>query len=223
MKKILWTAGLALLLGCGPLLAQQPDAAKIRASLVENQQTLRAYMWQSRVMVKVDGEQQKVDLYQMRYNLAGELEKTRLGGEAPEKKKVRGPVRKRVAKKKQKGAAEFAQSVKDQLQRYLSTAKFTKALESAFLRMGEDTIMLRSQDVVVEGDTVEFELVKATRQPMTMRIESSVDDEPVEVTITFQRLPDGPNYPAKQVVDTQLGNKKLIITTENYGYLKQAG
>ncbi|MEO0424689.1 MAG: hypothetical protein AAF184_20295 [Pseudomonadota bacterium] len=221
MKRLVWATGLVFLLGAGSLSAQQPDTAKIRASMLENQQALRQYVWQSRAKVEVDGEQQKVDLYQMRYNFSGELEKTRLGGEAPEQKKVRGPVRKRVAKNKKKSAAEFAQAVKDQLQAYLSTAKFTKALESAFLRPGEDTIMLRSQDVVIDGDMVEFELVRATRQPMTMRIESTVDEEPVEVTITFQRLPDGPNYPARQVVVTQLGKKALVITTENYNYVKQ--
>ncbi|MEM9384814.1 MAG: hypothetical protein AAGA68_07115 [Pseudomonadota bacterium] len=221
MKRLAWASGLLCLLATGSLLAQEPDVARIRASMVENQQALRQYVWHSRARVEVDGEQQKVDLYQMRYNFAGELESTRLGGEAPEQKKVRGPVRKRLAKNKKKGAAQFTQAVKDQLQVYLSIDKLTEVLEGAFLRPGEDTIMLRSQDMVIEGDMVEFELVRATRQPMTMRIESTVDDEPVEMTITFQRLPEGPNYPARQVVETQLGKRALVITTENYNYMKQ--
>lgn len=223
MKQLVRTIGLALILGASPLLAQQPDAAQIRATLMENQQALREYLWQSRVEVEIDGKQNKVDLYQVRYNLGGELEKTRLGGEAQEKKQPRGPVRKRAAKKKQKGAAEFSQAVKTQLQAYMSTTGFGKILQNAFMRMGDGTIKLRSQDVAMEGDTVELEIVMETKQPMTMRVESTVDGEPVVMSITFQKLPDGPNYPARQIVDTQYAKKKLVITTENFDYSKVGG
>jgi hypothetical protein len=155
MKNLALMFGLVFTFAAAPLLAQQPDASKIRASLAQNQETLREYMWQSRVMVAVDGEEQKVDLYQVRYNLAGDLEKTRLGGEAQEMKRPRGPLRKRVAKNKKEGAAEFAESLK--------------------------------------------------------------------MTVMFQKLPGGPNYPARQVVDTQLGDKNLVITTENFDYVKPRG
>ena len=213
---------LVLALMASPLAAQQPDAAKIGAAMARNQEALRAYTWKSRVEVAVDGEEKKVDLYQVRYDFDGDLEKTRLGGEA-EEKKVRGPLRKRAAKNKKKEAGEFSQAVKRQLHRYMSPANFRKAISDAFLRLEEHTIKLRSQDVIVQGDTVEFEILDATKQPVSMRVSSVVEEAPVEMTITFQKLPDGPNYPARQIIDTQFDKKDLVITTENFNYAKPGG
>lgn len=223
MKTLAWGFGVMICLAVAAVQAQQPDAARIRAALTENQQALQKYIWQSRVQVEVDGEEKKVDLFQVRYNLAGQLERTRLGGSAQDQKEPRGPLRKRVVKGRQADAAEFAQSVKDQLHAYMSPVTFGKIVDNAFMRMDDDTVTLRAQNVRTKGDTVEVALVKATRQPMSMRIESTVDDEPVKVEVTFQKLADGPNYPARQIVDTQLGSKRLQITTENFDYSKLGG
>jgi hypothetical protein len=216
--------GLALTLASAStsLSAQQPDAGMLGAAMASNQESLRSYAWQSRVEVAVDGEEEKVSLYQVRYNLDGELEKTPLGGSA-EEKKVRGPVRKRVAKNKKQEAGEFAQALNQQLHRYMAPEAFTKAISGAFVRKDAGTIRLRSEGVVVPGDTVEFEIMEATRQPVSMQVGTVVDEAPVDMTITFQQLRDGPNYPARQVVKTQFGKKPLVITTENFNYTEQGG
>jgi hypothetical protein len=150
----------------------------------------------------------------------GQLERTRIGGEA-DQKKVRGPIRKNAAKKKKKEAAEFAGEVRKQLLAYLAPDTVNKALSEAFVKKEGGAIKLQAQDVVAKGDQMEFELVEATKQLMTLRIEGRVDDSPFDVEITFQRLPDGPNYPARQIINTVFEKKKLVITTENFSYVKQ--
>ena len=47
-------------------------------------------------------------------------------------------------------------------------------------------LKLRSEDVVKQGDSVEFSVVDATYQPMTFEIQSTVDESPISVEITFQ-------------------------------------
>lgn len=109
--------GVAVLLLASVVALAQPKVGlqQVAAGMKGNQEALRDYAWQSRVSVEVDGEAKKVDLYQVRYDLDGNLQKTRMGGEA-DPKKVRGPIRKQKTKKKKKQASEFAAEVKEQLQ-----------------------------------------------------------------------------------------------------------
>ena len=213
----------AMALTGGSLVAQeQPDPGKIATQMKENQEALRQYVWQSRISVEVDGEQKKVDLYQMRYNFDGELERTRMGGES-EEKEVRGPVRKRVAEKKKKQAHEFADDVNQQLQAYLRPSTVEKALKTAFVRADQGVLRSQSQNIVKSGDSVEFALVQTTKQPMTLQVRTTIDESPVELNVTFQKLDEGPNYPARSIINTNWDNKKVTITTENFSYLRQGG
>ena len=213
----------AMALVGGALVAQeQPDPGKIASEMKENQEALRQYVWQSRISVEVDGEQKKVDLYQMRYNFDGELERTRMGGES-EEKEARGPVRKRVGKKKKKQAHEFADEVNEKLQAYLSPNAVEKALKTAFARVDKGVLRLQSQDVVESGDSVEFALVQTTKQPMTLQVRTTIDASPIELNVTFQKLDEGPNYPARSIINTNWDKKKVTVTTENFSYLRQGG
>lgn len=225
MTKIsLSVVGVAVLLLAGATALAQPeiDLQQVAAGMKSNQEALRDYAWQSRVNVEVDGEEKKVDLYQVRYNMSGELEKTRMGGEADEKK-VRGPIRKNKAKKMKNKAHEFAGELGDQIEAYLSPESVAKALSTAFARVDEGMLQLHSQDVVQNGDSVDFGLVEATKQPMTLTVETTAGGAPVEFEVTFQRLDDGTNYAARSIVNTVFEDKKLKVVTENFSYTRQGG
>ena len=214
---------IAVALTGGSLVAQeQPEPGKIATQMKENQEALRQYVWQSRISVEVDGEQKKVDLYQMRYDFNGELERTRMGGES-EEKEVRGPIRKRVAEKKKNEAHEFADDVKKQMQAYLNPNTVEKALKSAFVRVDQGVLRMQSQNVVKSGDSVAFALIQTTKQPMTLQVRTTIDESPVELNVTFQKLDEGPNYSARSIINTNWDNKNITITTENFSYLRQGG
>ena len=219
-----YVVGIVVLLLAGVAVLAQPkvDLQQVAAGMKSNQEALRDYAWQARVSVEVDGDEKKVDLYQVRYDMSGELEKTRMGGEADEKK-VRGPIRKNKAKKKKKEAHEFAEELGDQIEAYLSPESVAKALSTAFARVDEGVLRLHSQDIVQKGDSVDFGLVEATKQPMTLTVMTTADGSPVEVEVTFQRLDDGTNYAAQSVVNTTFEGKKLKVVTENFSYAKQGG
>ena len=216
-----YIVGIALLLlAGGSVLAQADvDLQQVAAGMKSNQEGLRNYAWQSRVGVSIDGAEKKVDLYQVRYNMSGELEKTRMGGEA-DTKKPRGPIRKKKAKK---NAQEFAAELGDQIAAYLSPDAVSKALSSAFARVDNGLLRLHSQDIVQDGDSVDFGLVEATKQPMTLTVETTADGSPVKFEVTFQRLDDGTNYAAQSVVDTKFDGKTLNVVIENFSYTKQGG
>jgi len=56
---------------------------------------------------------------------------------------------------------------------------------------------------------------------MTLKIETTADESPVNVEVTFQKLDGGPNYAAQTVVNTLFDGKKVKIVTENFSYAKQ--
>ena len=56
---------------------------------------------------------------------------------------------------------------------------------------------------------------------MTLEIQSTVDESRISVEITFQKLDDGTNYPARTIVNTTFNDKSLNIETENFSYVKQ--
>ena len=97
------------------------------------------------------------------------------------------------------------------------------ALSTAVARVDGGILLLHSQDIVQDGDSIDFGLVETTKQPMTLTVETTADGSPVEVEVTFQRLDDGPNYAAQTVVNTTFEGKKLKIVTENFSYAKQGG
>ncbi len=217
---MLWTVGWVLVQVASPALAQ-PSAADVGAKMAESQAQLRQYVWQSRVEVELDGESKKVDLYQVRYNYDGELERTRLGGETNEENQRGGtPLRRIVVKRKTEQSAEFLEAVQEQLRRYMSQKTMTTAISNAFFRTEGGDIQMRAENILIAGDTIEFLIAEETQKPTSMLISTRVDGEPVKVTVNFKTLPDGPNYPARQVLETRTANKRLVITTENYNYAK---
>jgi len=225
MKRMVFlvTAVCAAVLVMGSARAQDEEATQAAAaSMKQNLESLRQYAWQSRVKVSVDGEEKRVTLYQVRYNLDGKLEKTAMGGEE-DQKKVRGPIRKNAAKKKKKQAHEFATEATQTIDAYMTPESIKKALSQAFARKEDGMLKLRSEGVVKQGDSIELALVEATHQPMTFEIQSTVDESSISVEITFQKLEDGTNYPARMTVKSTFDGKPLKMETENFSYVKQGG
>jgi hypothetical protein len=218
-----WIAiGILLCSGALALAQDEPDLQAIAASIQHNQESLHNYSWESRVSMTVDGEQKKVDLFKVRYDMDGQLQKTRMGGEA-DTKKVRGPIRKKVAKKKKKQAGEFGDELREQLATYTEPASLQKAIQSAFSKTEAGVFKLQANDVVEPGDSILIQVVAATGQPMSLTVNTAVEDSAVVLDVTFQKLDDGTNYVARSTIDTEYDGKKIEVVTENFGHLKQGG
>jgi len=214
--------GLLVCSGTIAVAQEEPDLQAIAAGIQQNQESLRNYAWESRMSVALDGEQKKVDVYQVRYDMDDQLQKTRIGGEA-DTKKVRGPVRKKAVKNKKKEAGEFAAELQGQLAKYTEPASLQKAVKNAFAKTEDGIYKLRAQDIVQDGDSMLIEVVHATKQPVSITIETAVEGAPVVLKVMFRKLADGTNYIAQSTIDTEFDKKKLEVVTENYNHIKQGG
>ena len=70
------TIGILLCTGAVSLAQEEPDLQAIATKIQANQESLRKYSWKSRVALSIDGEQKKLDMFQLRYDVDGLLQKT---------------------------------------------------------------------------------------------------------------------------------------------------
>ena len=223
MKKCKWLAVLAAVAVCAGSNAraqEQPDLRKLAEGMKRNQEELRHYTWDSKVVFEVDGVQKRVDIYTVRYVMGGMVQKMQISSEV-DKKKVRLPNGKKLSKKDREVAREFVMEAKQQLDAYLNPLFAEKAVATAIATINNGTLRLRSNDVIKTGDSVEINLVQATRRPKTAQIKTAIGDSPVELEVGFESLDYGPNYPARSITTTSWQGIELKIITENSNYVEQ--
>jgi hypothetical protein len=213
-------AAMAVFAGTDAHAQEQPDLRKMAEGIKRNQEALRHYTWDSKIVFEVDGVQKRSDLYSVRYVMGGMMEKMQISSEV-DKKKVRRPDGKKLSKKERETAREFVMEAKRQLDAYLSPLFAEKAVATALVTTEEGTLRLQSHDVVRTGDSVQINIVQATRQPMTLEVTTTIGDSPVKLEVGFESLDYGPNYPARSITTTVWEGIKLVIITENSNYLKQ--
>jgi len=191
VKKCKWLAVLAAVAVCAGSNARAQE---------------QPYTWDSKVVFEVDGVQKRVDIYTVRYVMGGMVQKMQISSEV-DKKKVRLPNGKKLSKKDREVAREFVMEAKQQLDAYLNPLFAEKAVATAIATINNGTLRLRSNDVIKTGDSVEINLVQATRRPKTAQIKTAIGDSPVELEVGFESLDYGPI--------------ELKIITENSNYVEQ--
>ncbi len=201
-----------------PVVSQEsPNLQALGAGLRQNLEELQNYTCQSKITFWVDGVQRRVDVYKIRYDENGWLQRTQIGGETA-KGEVRGPDGKKLSKKQHEAALEFVTKARTQLTAYLSPLFAEKAVATATVTVDGDVFRLESRDVVNSGDTVVVEFSTATQEPKTLHATATIEGSPMELDVTFQVLDFGPFCPAKSVTTTSWNGIKLQITTENSDY-----
>jgi hypothetical protein len=227
MMKRLAVAILAALLAAEPAAAQSGQLRLMGETFKRNRQELHAYGWTQRTEVTVNGEVKELTLTRLRYDLDGNLQKTAIGEQKD--KKVRGPIRKRRAKKKQKKAAAFNQDLRDLIRAY---TQFTpQQMHSAFSRASvfpgqgdtEGMIHVQVRSVVREGDSMLMWADALTGRMRKFEIMTSLEGEPVKVITEFRDLENGPTYPARTTVHTEMKGKQMVIKTENFDHVRGGG
>jgi hypothetical protein len=206
---------------------QFTQVRRLSETLEANQERLLEYTWTRRISISVDGELQLVQLFDVRQDADGNLQKTPLPlppEEAPAK-----PEKKRKAKKKRRQAAELTDDLKkfidgyihmspDRMQRYVMQSKVYHGRGES----GTETQIL-SRNVVFQGDSMDIVIDGPSGIPKRLEIMTSHSGEPMHLKTDFARLEDGTGYPARSVVKTEFKEKKLTIVVENFDYEKLDG
>jgi len=219
---------LIVVIGSGSVaVGQFTQVRRLSETLEANQERLQDYTWTRRITISVDGEQQLVQLFDVRYDADGNLQKTPVA--VPEEETAAKPVGKRKAKKKQRRAAELTDDLKtfidgyihmspERMQQYVMRSKVYHGRGAS----GTDTQIL-ARNVVFQGDSMDIVIDGPSGIPKHLEIMTSHSGEPLNLKTDFARLEDGTGYPARSVVKTEFKEKKLTIVVENFDYEKLDG
>ena len=178
--------------------AQQPNTAQMAAEYAESSKrsamALRQYSWKMRTEVTVGSEPKSLQLFQMRFDVDGALQKTPISGEQVKQKRARGPVRKRVAKAKGSKAKEYVGKVADLVQRYTHASAGTMLdfLDKAtFATTTGGLVEVKGSGFLKPGDSAAFWIDPATQTPRTFSFRTTMDGDSVsgqEVVPELRRL-----------------------------------
>ncbi len=203
----------------------QQKLATIKEGVAQNKAALQQYTWTEYVQVSLKGEVKNTKVQQCRYGANGQIEKTEL--QASPQKEMHG-IRGKVAAKKKHELQDYMERASALIHNYVppSSPLMQQAFQSgnASLAMGgPGTIELQFQNYLKPGDRMTVRYDRAAKAVSALTVNSYLDNpnDVVTLHVTFQKLPDGTNYPATTILDAPA--KNLQVKTENTNYQRIAG
>jgi hypothetical protein len=205
----------------GKLRLQAVQPAQVAAAVKANAAALRAFSWQQRLQIQVNGETKKVTLTQMNYDINGNLQKTLLSEQPPPGSsqpssggRVRGRIKQKVVEKKTGEFKEMMEGIAAVVKSYteLPPEKLQAALKQAAFSEGQGdmggSIQIKMSGVLQPGDSLTLWLDREALLFRRIAIATSYEQKPVTVTANYAMLQSREvymgqaivNYPAKQVV-----------------------
>jgi hypothetical protein len=204
--------------------AQPPDAAEMARrygeSARQNATLMQQYSWKMRSELTIKGEAKPAQIYQLRYDLDGKLQKTQVtAAQEPKKKRgIRGANQKGKIEDFQAWAAELADLVKGYMAPSPGTMMdfYGKATMSP---SPDGTAQMSAGSFLQPGDKATFWVDKQTSAPVRFQFNTSLQGDPVEGIVEFGRVPNGPQYAAR--ISVSVPAKKVTAKIENFDFVKQ--
>jgi len=207
-----------------PLLAQNADpgamASQYAANAKQNAALTRQYMWQMRVEITLKGEAKPAQVYQMRFDVDGKLQKTLLTAPA-EEKKTRG-LRGRIKENKIEEFKEWAGKLAELVKGYMAPTPGTMMdfyAKATYSQSSDGKVMISSTGFIDKGDKATYWIDPATKIPCRFEFQTVLEGDPVSATVDFGQVQGGPQYTARLLVNVPAKNVSAKI--ENYNYQRQ--
>jgi len=209
--------------------SQEQTAAKrvaaLKATLEASKIVLRQYEWIQTTVVRVNGDEKSRKQERCYYGADGKLQKVLLSQSAPPPRQ-RGPLRRRIAQRKQEEMTEYMQSAVKLVKSYmpLSPAKIqlVKDLGGVSVEVLDPgkRARLNLRGYEKSGDKLSVEVDLSNNHPLSAEIATYMDEPSEIVTLNARmgRLNDGTTYPSEITLNAP--EKNLTVTVENSGYKK---
>jgi hypothetical protein len=190
------------------------SAHAVIAELARNQRELRSYRWISRVSLDFSGERVGVRTSDARFGEDGAIVRTPVAATEPA-----AGDRPRRHRKRDERVAAVAGEVEALTDEYLASALDGRPSAFAGARVTEGgaqgRTLLQARDVLRRGDTLKIQVDARTLRPRQLDVVTSLAGEPVSIRVEFADLDGGPSHPARLVVETEIKEDVLTVTTEN--------
>jgi len=225
MKRLLVVTAVALTICNAPSgqaqVANEGLANQIIAARQKNSALMKQYSWNSRIEILDNGAVKDIRIDQVMYGPGGQLQQTVLNDQpsaAP-----RGFLRKRIADKEKADMEKYLKSLKQSLDDYTlpTSGKIIDFISTATISAPDANglLTITGNSVVKPGDTLTMTIYAPTRQPRSLSVTTTVEQDQVNLTATFKTLANGLNYVGFGQVDVPA--KNLSLQVQNYDYLNQ--
>jgi len=231
LKRIALAMAVAISAGAlaiAPAMAQNQQMEQklmaIKDAQAANKQKLAQYTWQETETISIKGSVKDTKVYQVQM-VNGQQQKTEISNQAAQSGGREGRVKEHVIEKKKEEYQEYGQSIGALAKQY--TTPNPEALMQAkqagniSLQPGSGTVSLVIKNYVKQGDSMTMTVSEQTHSPVSVRVNSYLDDPKDAVTIAaqFAQLPDGTNHVASTL--TNGVSKQLTVNDVNSNYQKQ--
>lgn len=214
----------------------QEKTVALKQSVAANQAALKKYSWKETTQISMKGEVKKTEQKDCRYGPDGKVQKTPIAGSEPPKQEKEengrkgrrggGAVKEKVIENKVEDIKEYMQQVGALVHQYVppDPAKIQAAVAAGKVAPTQGAeggvTALTFSDYAKAGDKLALGFDPTAKKLRTYNVSSYLDkpDNAVTLTVSFDSLPDGTNYPKEILVDAK--SKQIQVKINNTGYQK---
>lgn len=210
-----------------PAHAQNPElqqrVSDVQEAMAKNKQALASYTWNEQLTISLKGEVKKQEHFQVR--LGPDLKPQKTSLDPPSPPPSGGRLKRHVVEKKTEEYQQYADQMKALAQQYVPPdgALLTQAQAQGNITLGQpggaaNEIQLIIHNYLKPGDSMTLVFDTAQKGLLRLQIASYMDDpkDAVNLTVQFDRLPDGTNHISSLVIDG--ASKQLNIAIQNANY-----
>lgn len=217
-----------LALAAAVAMAQNPQVEQklmaIKQNMAKNKQKLAQYTWTETETISIKGSAKDTKTYQVQM-VNGQQQKTEINDQKAQSGGGReGRLKQRVVEKKTDEYKEYGQSIGALAKQYTTPdpdrLMQAKQQGNVSLVPGSGTIGLVIKNFVKSGDQVTFTISEQTKAPVSVQINSYLNDpsDKVMISAQFAQLPDGTNHVTTMTINGE--QKQLTINEQNSNYHK---
>jgi hypothetical protein len=198
--------------------ANAESAREIARGMRVNQQALQDFSWKSRTELKVNGKTKDVQLFDVRYDMDGGLLKRQAQPESTARQR-------KTSRRGQEPSPELKALVDAYTHLTPVTLKEMFGKATIHPGAGDDAELIRVQAEGVRslGDRVDLWVDRQSRRPRRSEIVTTIDGRTVRIETEFAELNQGPSYPARTRVHTQIKTKPAVLSIENFEFTLEGG
>lgn len=209
--------------------AQNPKVEEklmaIKQNMAANKQKLAQYTWTETETISIKGDVKDTKTYQVQM-VNGQQQKTLVNNQKASSGGGRrdGRVKEHVVEKKTEEFQQYGQSIGALAKQYTTPDpdRLMQAKQQGNLSLtpGAGTMSLVIKSYVKPGDQVTLTISEQTKAPVSVQVNSYLDDPKDAVTINaqFAQLPDGTNHVASTTINGV--SKQLTVNDQNSNYQK---
>jgi len=209
-------------------VAQNPQVEQklmaIKQNMAKNKQQLAQYRWTETETISIKGNVKDTKTYQVQM-VNGQQQKTEINDQKAQSGGGReGRLKQHVVEKKTDEYKEYGQSIGALAKQYTTPdpdrLMQAKQQGNVSLVPGSGTLQLVIKSFVKPNDQVTFTISEQTKAPVSVQINSYLNDpsDKVMISAQFAQLPDGTNHVTSMTINGE--QKQLVINEQNSNYQK---